>query len=246
MRAKMSRKRKFDLKISYVLGIILFLIFFFAYSFFQKFNEKVTPNLINVAEVSINKLNESILMQYRVSNVYKEINFDDVILLTKNTKDEILSVDFKLENVYEALTLITQYLKKNLEDIDTRNRILQYYNEDLSSSLDSIILSIPIGVASKGIFLANLGPRIPVRVNYMGYLATSVRIKLEDYGINNALVSLYIDCSITNEIIVPNIQKEINHSYSILLASKIIQGIVPDYYGGSYETKSNILNVPLE
>lgn len=246
MRARMSRKRKFNLKISYVLGIILFLILFFTYSFFRKFNEKVTPNLINVAEVSINKLNESILMQYRVSNIYKEINLDEVILLRKNTKDEILSVDFKLENAYDALTLITQYLRNNLEDMEVRNRILKYYNEELSSELDSIILSIPIGIASNGIFLANLGPRIPVKVSYMGYLATSVRIKLEDYGINNALVSLYIDCSITNEIIVPNVQKEINHSYSILLASKIIQGTVPDYYGGSYETKSNILNIPIE
>ena len=103
-----------------------------------------------------------------------------------------------------------------------------------------------MGVASDGVFLANLGPKIPVKINYMGYLATSVRIKLEDYGINSVLVSLYIDCSITNEFIVPTIQKEINHSYSILLASKIIQGTVPEYYGGSWETKSNILNVPID
>ena len=52
--------------------------------------------------------------------------------------------------------------------------------------------------------------------------------------------------SITNEFIVPSVKNEVNHSYSILLASKIIQGIVPNYYGGQIETKSNILNVPLK
>lgn len=246
MRARLSKKKNRVRYLSYCIGIIIILILVFAMILFQNFNRKITPNLLAIAEVSINKLNESILMQYRVSDVYKKVDLEEVIDITKNDRDEIIAVDFDLENAYEALSVITNYLQDRLEDEDTRKDILKYYSEDLSSSLDSIILSVPIGVASQDIYLANLGPRIPVKVNYMGYLATSVRIKLEDYGINNVLVSLYIDCSITNEFIVPSIQKEINHNYSIIIASKIIQGTVPDYYGGTLETKSNILNVPIE
>lgn len=246
MRAKLSKKKNRVRSLSYGLGIIIVLILIFALNLFKNFNRKITPNLLAIAESSINKLNESILMQYRVSEVYEKVDLDEVINITKNDNDEIIAVDFNLENAYDALSVITNYLGDRLEDEQTRKDILKYYSEDLSSSLDSIILSVPIGVASKDIYLANLGPRIPVKVNYMGYLATSVRIKLEDYGINNVLVSLYIDCSITNEFIVPSIQKEINHSYSILIASKIIQGKVPDYYGGTLETKSNILNVPIK
>ncbi len=246
MRAKLNRKRNTNFKISYVLGLIFIIIILLTIFLVNRFNKKVTPHLLQVAESSINKLNESILMQYRVSDVYKEIPIDEAIIITKNDNDEIISVDFKLDNAYKALGVITEYLRNNLNSINTRNQILKYYNEDLSSGLDSIVLSIPIGVASNGLFLANLGPRIPVKVSYMGYLATSVRITLEDYGINNVLISLYIDSSITNEIIVPSIAKEINHSYSILLASKIIQGSVPEYYGGKMETKSNILNLPIK
>ena len=246
MRVKFSRNKNRVKNLFYVMGIILVLILIFAIILLKKFNNKITPNLLSIAQASINKLNESILMQYRVSEVYEKVNLDDVIKITKNDKDEIIAIDFVLENAYDALSVITNYLQNRLEDEDTRHEILKYYSEDLSSSFDSIILTIPIGVASKDIYLANLGPRIPVKVNYMGYLATSVRIKVEDYGINNALISLYIDCSITNEFIVPRIQKEINHSYSVLIASKIIQGVVPEYYGGVMETKSNILNVPIE
>lgn len=242
----MRKKSKFYIKSSYVLGFIFFLILFFAFLFFRNFNTKVTPHLLSVAETSINKLNESLLMQYRVSEVYEKVDLDDVIVITKNSKDEIIAVDFKLENAYDALSLITNYLQSNLEDEIVRKNILKYYNENISSNLDSIILSIPIGVASDGIYLANLGPKIPVKISYVGYLGTNIRIKLEDYGINNVLISLYVDCSITNEFIVPNAKKEITHSYNILIASKIIQGIVPDYYGGVLETKSNILNVPIE
>ncbi len=241
----MFKKHKFQLKPSFVISSIITIIFLLTILLLQKFNHKITPNLLTIAESSINKLNESILMQYRVSNVYQKVDLEKVIEINKNQKNEIIAVDFRLESAYDSLSVITQYLQRSLEDVNVRNDILKYYNEDLSSSLDSIILSIPIGVSSKGIFFSNLGPRIPVKVNYMGYLSTSIRIKIEDYGINNCLISLFIDCSITNEFIVPSIQKEINHSYSILIASKIIQGTVPDYYGGALETKSNILNVPI-
>lgn len=226
-------------------GLIFVTILFFSVILFFKFNKKVTPNLLTIAEASINKLNETILTNYRVKDIYKEVDLDDAIDIIKNSNDEIITVDFHLEKVYEALAIITKYLQVNLEDVNVRNTVLNYYNEDLSSDLDSIILMIPMGVASQGIYLANLGPRIPVKVSYMGYVASSVRIKIEDYGVNNALVSVYIDCFITNEFIIPTINKQINHEYNILIASKIIQGIVPEYYGGVLETKSNILNVPI-
>lgn len=211
----------------------------------MKFNNKVTPNLLNIAEASINKLNETILTNFKVKDVYPQVDLESAIVITKNAKDEIISVDFNLENVYKVLSIITQYLQKSVEDISVRKEILKYYNEDLSSDLDSIILNIPIGVASDKIYFSNLGPRIPVKVSYMGYVTSNVRIKLEDYGINNALISIYIDCFITNEIIVPSKDTEIKHEYNILVASKIIQGTVPEYYGGAIEAKSNILNVPI-
>lgn len=237
--------KKFSISIGKMLGIIFLLILFFSVFLFIKFNQKITPKLLNVAVASVNKLNESILTNYKVKNLYKDVDLNDAISIVKNGKGEIITVDFKLEQVYEALSLITTYLQENLEDVNVRNQVLNHYNEDLSSGLDSIILSIPIGVASDKIYLANLGPRIPVKVSYMGYIASSVRIKLEDYGINNALISIFIDCSISNEFIAPNVKEKIGHEYSILIASKIIQGIVPNYYGGVMETKSSILNVPI-
>lgn len=242
-------KTKSHLKIHFTtfqfIGLIFLLVLVLGLFFFFQINRKVTPNLLNIAEASINKLNETILTNYRVKDVYKEVDLTNAIRIAKNKKDEIINVDFDLENVYKALSVITTYLQRSLEDEEVRNQVLKYYNQDLSSQLDSIILSIPIGVGSQAIYLSNLGPKVPVKIRYMGYVASSVRIKIEDYGINNALLSVYIDCFITNEIIVPTVNKEINHEYSILIASKVIQGIVPSYYGGGIETKSNILNVPI-
>ena len=132
-----------------------------------------------------------------------------------------------------------------MNDLKVREDILKNYDKYLSSKLNSIILKIPIGILSDGIYNTNLGPKIPVKIEFMGYVASSVRIKLENYGINNVLISIYIDCYVTNEFIIPFTSKEINHEYNILVASKIIQGVVPEYYGGAMEAKSNILNIPI-
>ncbi len=228
-----------------ILFLALFVVLFLNIYFFIKFNQKITPKLLNVAEASIDKLNETIITNFKVKDMYPKIDLENAILITKNAKDEIISVDFDLETVYKGLSLVTEYLQKSIEDITVRKNILNYYNEDISSELDRIILTIPIGVAADSLYLNNLGPRIPVSITYIGYVSSSVRIKLEDYGINNVLISIFIDCSLTNKFIIPSIEKGINHSYSILVASKIIQGVVPEYYGGAIETKSNILNVPI-
>ena len=245
MKLKYRWKIKMHFRFKTIFLFLFLCITFLSVFFLVKFNQRVSPKLLQIAETSINKLNETILTNYKVKDIYPQVDLENAIVLTKNSKEEIISVDFNLENVYKALSMITGYLQQSVEDISLRNEILKYYNQDFSSKLDSIVLTIPIGVASNGVYLSNLGPRIPVQIRYMGYVASSVRIKLENYGINNVLISIFIDCFITNEFIIPSLEKEINHEYNILVASKIIQGVVPDYYGGVMEAKSNILNVPI-
>lgn len=244
MKTKRYWVKKIHFKTSQILFIIISIIVALTIFFLIQFNKMVTPKLLGVASTSINKLNETILTDFKVKDLYPEIDLANAIIITKNKNEEIISVDFNLENVYKALSKITVYLQDNIENNELKKDVLKYYNEDLSLNMDTIILSLPIGVASNFIYFSNLGPRIPVKINYMGYIASNVRIKLENYGINNALISIYIDCTITNEFILPVIEEEIKHSYSILIVSKIIEGKVPTYYGEVIERNSNIENIP--
>jgi len=243
---RMKRIRKNKLSKGTKLGIIILMIMFFVSLIIKNFNTKITPKILNIAKISINKLNEVILTQYRVSDMYEEINLNDVITIEKNKNDEIINVDFKLKVAYDALSTITSYLHTELENVSMRKNILKYYDEDLSMDLESIILSVPIGITSTGVYFSNLGPRIPVKIDYMGYMSSSLRIKLEEYGINSVLISLYIDCVITNEFIIPSLEENVTNNCSILISSKLIQGKVPEYYGNGYEVKSNIKNLQFE
>ena len=55
-----------------------------------------------------------------------------------------------------------------------------------------------------------------------------------------------MDISIQHEIITPAIfQNKRLIIHEILLSAQITNGTVPSLYGGVYEDKSNILNVPI-
>ncbi len=231
------------IKLSTSIIITIFLIVFLTIFFLIKFNQKVTPNIFSITNASINKLNETILTNYRVKDLYQELDLLNAISLSKNKEGEIISVDFDLETIYTALSALTVYLQNALQDNDDLKQILSYYDEYLSVKNNALILSIPIG--NNYPYLASLGPKIPVSIKYLNYVASNVRINLTDYGINNVLISIYIDIQITNEFIIPSSNKTQTNSYSILVSSKIIKGSVPDYYGGVMERQSSILNIPL-
>ena len=59
------------------------------------------------------------------------------------------------------------------------------------------------------------------------------------------MIEVYIDVSISHEIITPVTLQTKELKYEILIGAEIINGIVPSLYGGLYETKSNILNIPI-
>ncbi|WP_443686870.1 sporulation protein YunB, partial [Phascolarctobacterium faecium] len=71
----------------------------------------------------------------------------------------------------------------------------------------------------------------------MGY-----KTKVKNYGINNVLLELYLDISVSSSLLTPVSKEEIKDNFSILIASRIIAGSVPDYYNGILESTSPLVN----
>ena len=159
------------------------------------------------------------------------------------------NLDNKENEIYnEASISVDDYdkeVKENLANIQQDKVESKFYLKSQFQPEEGVILNFPIGLASDNVYFANLGPKIPVKMKMMETVLTNLKTRIKDYGINNALVEVYVDVSINYELITPVTfdQKKLN--YEILLAAEIINGKIPTYYGGLYETKSNILNVPI-
>ena len=159
-------------------------------------------------------------------------SLNDLISVVLNDKGEILTVDYNMDKVYDVSQIITDSLITDMAESSLNQNT-------------SFVLMLPFGTISNSVFLTNLGPKIPVLINLVDSVFTNVKTKLTNYGINNALVEVFMEISLKYEIITPVIKEEHKLDYTMLLDAKIIQGTVPDWYGSSIVMKSMGISKPI-
>ncbi len=240
----MKLKRKLKIKPLNYLIIIILLVFSVSFLMIHRFNQKIRPKMIKVIENKINKLSNDIIMDSFNSQLLNNHDINNILKITKNKEDEIIAVDFDLEKAYQISLNLTKNIKKSLKELPDTKLSDEYFLK--SQGNNGYIILLPVGLASNNNYLANLGPKIPVKVTFIGNLVTGLKTKVKDYGINSALIEVYINISLSEEILIPYVSKKINNSTQILLSSQMIEGVVPDIYNGLLENSSSLINVPLK
>ena len=94
--------------------------------------------------------------------------------------------------------------------------------------------------------LLTVGNISGILINFVGSVLTNIKTKITDYGINNALVEIYVTVVLQTDLISPVVEKENKIDYDVLIASAVINGRVPEIYGGLIQSKSNSLSIPIE
>lgn len=240
---KMQMKH-FNLKFSFPfkIGIILAAIFFLTFVYFKKFSNEVTPKLIHIAKLSINKYIYHTTSDFKLLALEK--NYSDKFLkVLENQDGEIISVDYDMPKIYQLAENLTNSLETNIINAQELN-IYAANQKELKNVSQGLLLSLPIGVVSNSVFLANLGPRIPVLIRFINSVFSNVKTRVTNYGINNALMEIYLEVTINYEILTPVTMKEEQIKYELLLDSKVIQGQVPSLYGNVLESRSAFFEVP--
>lgn len=159
------------------------------------------------------------------------------------------SFEFNTLKVNEALTAITNNVlfnlkcieEGNIESLNVSDEIFDSYNK--KNLEKGIIYRIPTGVIFSNSLLNNIGPKIPVKLNFLGNIDSNISTKTNNYGINNVLVEVYVNLSVTMEIVLPLISKKTKVKTSIPVIMKMIEGNIPDYYAGD---KTSALSIPIE
>lgn len=236
---KFKKRKKY--KISKVVILDMALIFFFTYILFIGYSKFVSKRLIDIAHVKLNEF-----MDYFLSN---KINYDlfkgdylkDIIVINKNSDGEILYVSYDMDKSYKVLDLVTKELENNINDLENGN---VGNTQNISGGKNGILLKLPMFIGNNAI-ISNLGPKIYVPINFVGSILTNLKTKITDYGINNALVEIYVTVKLSTNIISPTSSKEMVIDYDALIASVVVNGRVPSVYGGIIQSKSSDLSIPI-
>lgn len=184
----------------------------------------------------------TILINQSISKYIDSFNINELFIISKSENDEIKSVDFNPITVNKVLNSITSDITNNLNKIEQSSSNIKDYGD----VKQGIIYYIPLGMTFKNSLLNNLGPKIPVKLNFVGDITSNIETNITDYGINNALIEVKIFITIQEKVILPFSSKEVKVESAIPVALKLIQGSVPNYYFKGMESSSQILTVPVE
>ena len=247
MRMILKRKRKKKNKIINTIIIILIFLVLFIIIFINYYSNKSKDVLMAYAESETRKLT-ILVINKAITKQMSDSWANDIFDVVYNDKGEIILIDFNSQNTAKILSTMTSLIELNLRAIEEGkidmlelpNNSLESYDMDLLEK--GIITYIPFGIATGSSLLYNLGPKIPVKLSWLGDVITGFSTDVTEYGINNALIKLMIDVKVDTRIILPIISKEITINANIPIAMKVVQGKIPDYYMNGFTSRSNISN----
>lgn len=254
MYRKIHLRKKFKIKFKgiqhkFILIVILFILAIFLS--FKYINTKVSPLVADYANVEAKNISTYILNKAISMNISDIINTDELFIVSKNSNNEINTIDFNPVIVNKALTEITQVIhiklhaleEGNIEALDLPES--SYYS-DLKMQKKGVLFEIPSGVVFQNALLSNLGPKIPVKLSFVGDIISNINTKVTNYGINNALIEINLNIKVTEKVILPISINEVEIELSVPVALKLIQGNIPNYYLNGLTGNSSILTVPVE
>ena len=224
-----TKKKPIIKKILFTIVIILVLSF----NFLSFIGNKITPKVTSLAKVSLN---------HHIKNIasnFKEYTYNnkDILIPTYNNKNEVTSLTYDMKVVYEIAGAFTSNIKSSLKE---KNNNIPFITE---TNNNKILFMIPIGALSNQALFKSMGPKIPVQIYFVDNVFTEIKTKVTDYGINNALIEIYLSINLTYEIVSPFVREQVTLNYNLPIDQKIITGVVPNIIGHTFEAKTTFFNV---
>ena len=189
------------------------------------------------------------ITKYIVNNAYvrEKVNYyaNDIYDIVKDSDtNEIKNIIYDSGVINDLLDSVTSRVYNmfnmleygDLSKLNIRENILTTSVNDK----DGIIMEIPNGLMTKNFLFSNLGPRIPVKLSLTGELESYISTDVVEYGINNAMITIYINIKVSEQITNPFITDKVSIENKIPIFMSLVNGKIPNYYIGGFSKNSNI------
>lgn len=226
--------------------LIAFLMAFFLVLSTGRKLEKI---IVNYATIETKRIATTILNQ--VIHEELEMPSNSLYTITKDSDGNIQLIDFNTQLTNEILSSLNEKATSHLLALEAGDTTALQLSNGLEGTnltfLDNgVVCEIPLGVLLKNALLVNLSAVVPIRFSFIGTVTSHLNTKVTSYGINNALVEITVEVTITEQITMPHTAQSVTITSEIPLSVELIQGKVPSFYQGSLDRNSNSLSLPLE
>lgn len=243
-RVKLKKKKN---KSTSTVSIIIILVITVTILLLNHFSNKAYPMIMKVAEEEGKKMAVLTIKNSVNDEILNILNESELFSVIQDNSGQIQEVNYNSVIINKVLSKTTSVVSNNLKKIEKGEvndlSFIDKQEYDINDLKNGVIANIPVGVVTNNILLNNIGPRIPVKINLVGNVVSSIDTDISNYGLNSALVKINAKVEVTEAIILPFKTKKIKIVNNVPLSIKIIQGKVPDYYSNG---KLNSVTVPIE
>lgn len=246
LKLKYRKKRSTFSKIM-ILVISVVLASFLLLTFLGK---RFKPELEEYAELETRKFAKLVVDNSLAKQVEDGMDTERLFTVVQNEAGEVQTVDFNSVVVNQILSKTTTLIQHNfkaieagkLDEVDLPGKsFVDYDQKDLGKG---VIFQIPVLSVTSNPFFANLGPKVPLKFKLIDDVIGSFKSKVKEYGINNAMIEVYVHVEVRVSAVLPITSKEIVVQNDIPLGVKVIQGKIPNYYQNGTGNSSSF-SVPL-
>ncbi len=209
------------------------------------------PVYLDYAHVQTHKIASYVVSKAIDARTTKVLDINEIIEELPPGESEMIAVKFNTEIINrvraETTTLVKEYLEQaengdlsrlpNLENVE--------YDVGKMEAGDGIVFFVPLGQVLNLPIIGNLGPKIPIRFHIIGNVHSDVESSIEEFGINNARVEVYIHLEVNVQIIVPFASESATVEQNIPVAMGLVSGRVPHIYTNGGDGVQPSLEVPV-
>ncbi len=202
------RKKGGKFKIALIFTIIIILIF--ALIFSSLVIRKAVSNYAKEQATTIlfSSANSSIADYLAQSG----ITYDDIVRLTRNSNNDISSLEIDIVKINELKSRITTLIS------------------DSMSANERYTISVPVGTLFGNEYTLGLGPEMKFRMQMVASVTTDFESNFYAAGINQVLHQIFIKVQISGHLIVPWCKTPFYTETSVIAAQTVLVGVTPDAY----------------
>lgn len=160
----------------------------------------------------------------------------EILQIVRKENGDISLVRYDTKKLNQFTIELTSLLTKDLDlmvkgDFEELDLDIGRISSNSYLKVDEgILFLISLGSATGNSLLANIGPKIPLNLSVIGNVQTDIHSKVSNYGLNNALIEVFVDVQIQMVIQMPFLSEKTKIKKTIPLTMEMIQGDIPNYY----------------
>lgn len=220
------RKKKRKLSIfAFVIVIIILL----SVIIMQVISNRVAPLVMDYSVTEMKRIASIILNKSVTDDVMANLDIDKLFIITRSSSDDIISVTLDSAVVNKITNQISDKCEENLRKIENG----KFGDIKNDFNIDEEYFYVPIGIAFKNTILNDVGPKVPIKLKIVGNVTSGITTDIKEYGINNSLITISVEVKVEMMVVLPFSSDFASIKNVVPIAIKLIQGKVPQFYGGS-------------